>query len=93
MRKVTVLIALFVGLSGHGLAWGQSSGFKTINPKDITYTPVDIGKNLAAPIPMPPQSSQPGFFKRMWSHMPTFLGGSKPVMPQVTPAPAMHTKN
>jgi hypothetical protein len=92
MRKIIIVSTLLFGLFGHTLAWGQNSGFKPISPKDITYTPINTSKNLAAPIPMPPGGSQPGLFKRMWSHMPSFLGGSKPVMPQVTPSPAMHTK-
>jgi hypothetical protein len=92
MRKIIVVSTVLFGLSSQTLAWGQS-GFKPINPKDITYTPINTTRNLAAPIPLPPQASQPGLFKRMWSNMPSFLGGSKPVMPQVTPSPAMHTKN
>jgi len=91
MRKFPVVLLLLV--SSYGAVGGQTVGFKPISPDAIRYTPVNTSKNLAAPIPMPPQASQPGLFKRMWSKMPTFLGGSKPVMPQVTPSPAMHTKS
>jgi hypothetical protein len=92
MRKITVVAAFTVFLTTLAPAWSQTSGFKTISPSEITYTPVNINKNLAAPVPMPPQAASQGFFKRMWSRMPTFLGGSKPVIPQVSPSPAMHSK-
>jgi hypothetical protein len=91
MRKITWAVALTVALTNLSWVRGQS-GFKTIKPSEITYTQIDTTRNLAAPIPVPPQKNQ-GFFSRMWSGMPAFLGGSKPVMPQVTPAPAMHTKS
>jgi len=91
MRKAAISLVLVMSLTSIHSALAQAPGFRTISPNEIKYTPINTS-NLAAPIPMPPQTSRPGFFKSMWAKMPTFLGGAKPVVPQVTPSPAMHTK-
>jgi hypothetical protein len=92
MRKAIISLVLVMSLTNVHSVLAQAPGFRQISPNEITYTPINTTKNLAAPVPTPPQAARPGFFRSMWAKMPTFLGGSTPLVPQVTPAPAMHTK-
>ncbi len=91
MRRLLWSAAVAVSLGLVSQASAQHAvGFGGVNPKDVTFTPLDTSRVIAAPIPAPPRSS--GFSLKSlipsfsW---PSFLGGKKNtvMVPAVPPKP------
>lgn len=81
MRKAMLTAVMVVILAGAGTVWAQrKSPFETVNPRDITYQPVNVTRHLAAPALAQPSkpSSFLNFLPRM--SLPGFLSASKPAI-------------
>jgi hypothetical protein len=96
MRKMEWLGSVFLAVALVQPLWAQrSSGFQSIDPRDITFKPIDTTANLAAPLPQqqPKGFSLLNFMPKL--SLPSFLSRSKPAVssfPQPT-LPSVQTNS